>query len=162
LASNSKADGRFHSTWLSAMYPRLKLARELLRDDGVIFVSIDDNEVHNLRQIMNEVFGEEHFIANIVWQKRYVSNVTAQFMSDMEDYILVVGKYRESVKLNKTARTEEQLEDYKNPDDDPRGVWRAQDLSASKPYAAGVFTITTPKGRVVDPPPGRYWRCNKA
>jgi adenine-specific DNA-methyltransferase len=161
LTSNPETNGRYHSAWLSMMYPRLFLARQLLREDGTILVSIDDAEVANLKLLINEVFGEENFVAHIVWQKRYVSNVTAKLLSDMHDHILVYARQRDSIKVNKLPRTDEQLEDYKNPDNDPRGLWRAQDLSASKPYSAGLFTITTPAGLEFDPPPGRYWRCNK-
>jgi adenine-specific DNA-methyltransferase len=162
LTSNPETNGRHHSRWLSMMYPRLFVARQLLREDGVIFISIDDGEVANLKSLMNEIFGEENFVAHIVWQKRYVSNVTAQFLSDMHDHILVYGRQKANVKVRKIERTEEQLKDYKNPDNDDRGVWRAQDLSASKPYSAGMFTITSPAGLEFNPPPGRYWRCNRA
>ncbi|MDP1581298.1 MAG: site-specific DNA-methyltransferase [Candidatus Didemnitutus sp.] len=160
--TNTDSDGRFHSNWLSMMHSRLLVARYLLKPDGVIFVSIDDREVSNLRRLMDDVFGEENFVANLVWQKRYVSNVTAQFVSDMHDHILVFARNVEAFSINKLERTEEQLADYKNPDEDERGVWRAQDLSASKPYKAGMFEITTPAGLKVNPPPGRYWRCNRA
>ncbi|WP_205544161.1 site-specific DNA-methyltransferase [Rubrobacter indicoceani] len=161
LSTTTETAGRLHSRWLNMIYPRLFLARNLLREDGVIFISIDDHEVHNLRLMMDEIFGEENFIANIVWQKRYVSNVTAQWMSDMHDHVLLYARQRENVSLSKIERTAQQLSDYKNPDEDPRGVWRAQDLSASKPYMAGQFTITTPAGKDVNPPPGRYWRCSE-
>lgn len=161
LVTNNEANGRFHSDWLSMMYPRLRLARTLLADDGVIFVSIDDHEVANLRKACDEVFGEDNFIATIVWQKRYVSNVTAKWLSDMHDYIVVYGRAKEKVQLRSWDRTEEQEAAYKNPDDDPRGVWRAQDLSASKPYSAGLFEITGPTGKTFSPPPNRYWRCNQ-
>jgi len=161
LTSNPETNGRYHSAWLSMMYPRLFLARQLLADDGVILVSIDDTEVHNLRLVLNEIFGEENFLAHIVWQKRYVSNMTAKFLSDMHDHILVFARNINSISVNKLDRSEEQLAAYKNPDDDPRGPWRAQDLSASKYYKAGQFTITTPAGLKCDPPPGRYWRCNE-
>ncbi len=160
LTSNPEMSGRYHSAWLSMMYPRLFLARQLLRDDGVILISIDDVEVANLKGLLNELFGEENFLAHIVWQKRYVSNATAQYLSDMHDHILVYAKQKENVQVSRLPRTEEQLKDYKNPDNDERGDWRAQDLSASKPYAAGLFTITGPTGTKFDPPPGRYWRCN--
>lgn len=158
---NNRENGQFHSNWLSMMLPRLYIARNLLRDDGVIFISCDDNEVHNLRCLMNEIFGEENFIANIVWQKRYVSNVTAKYLSDMHDHILVFARHAENITINRIERSEEQIADYKNADNDPRGPWRAQDLSASKPYKAGMFTIKTPAGLEVNPPPGRYWRCNQ-
>ena len=150
-----------HDKWCCMMLPRLKLLRELLRDDGAIFVSCDDNEVHHLRCLMDEVFGEENFVANIVWQKRYVSNVTAGFLSDMHDHVICYARYIDSFSVHRLPRTAKQEADYKNPDNDPRGPWRAQDLSASKPYSAGVFTITGPDGKKFDPPPTRYWRMNQ-
>ena len=151
-----------HDKWCCMMLPRLKLLRELLRDDGAIFVSIDDNEVHRLRSLMDEVFGEENFVANIVWQKRYVSNVTAGFLSDMHDHVVSYARSLEHFSVHKIPRTRQQEADYKNPDGDHRGPWRAQDLSASKPYSAGQFTIVGPKGQTFDPPPNRYWRMNEA
>lgn len=150
-----------HDKWLCMMYPRLRLLREFLREDGVIAVSIDDDEHATLVQLMFEIFGRSNFLGNIVWQKRYVSNVTAQYLSDMHDFIVVFGKNLDRVSVNKLARTAEQEADYKNHDDDPRGPWRAQDLSASKPYSAGLFTITGPNGDKFDPPPRRYWRMNE-
>jgi adenine-specific DNA-methyltransferase len=110
---------------------------------------------------LNEVFGEEHLIANVIWQKRYVSNATAKHISDMHDHILVFSRNAETLKVSLVERSEEQLKDYKNPDNDPRGLWRAQDLSASKPYQAGLFEILGPTGLKFSPPPGRYWRCNR-
>ena len=151
-----------HDKWCCMMLPRLKLLRELLRDDGAIFVSIDDNEVHRLRALMDEVFGEENFVANIVWQKRYVSNVTAGFLSDMHDHVVSYARSLEHFSVHRIPRTPRQEADYKNPDSDQRGPWRAQDLSASKPYSAGQFTIIGPKGQRFDPPPNRYWRMNEA
>jgi adenine-specific DNA-methyltransferase len=150
-----------HDKWCCMMYPRLALLKEMLREDGVLFVSIGDDEVAHLRLLLDEVFGESNFVAHVVWQKRYVSNVTAQLLSDMHDHILVFARRRDAIAVKKIARDEEQLEDYKNPDEDPRGDWRAQDLSASKPYKAGVFTIVGPTGKQFSPPPGRYWRCNE-
>jgi adenine-specific DNA-methyltransferase len=161
VTSNPEAGGRFHTQWLSMMLPRLRLARTLLRNDGVIAVSIDDNEEPSLRKIMDEVFGEENHVATVVWQKRYVSNVTAKWLSDMHDYVVIYAHTKDAVAVSSWNRTEEQLAAYKNPDNDPRGPWRAQDLSASKPYSAGMFTITGPKGGEFDPPPNRYWRCNR-
>jgi adenine-specific DNA-methyltransferase len=161
LTSNPEASGRYHSDWLTMMYPRLFLARQLLREDGLILVSIDDVEVANLKLMLNEIFGEENLVAHVLWQKRYVSNVTARWISDMHDHILVYARQKENVQVNRLPRTEDQLEAYKNPDGDPRGPWRPQDLSASKAYNAGLYTITTPSGMQVKPPPGRYWRCSK-
>lgn len=159
--SNTESSGRFHTSWLNMMYPRLKLAKSLLCNEGTIAISIDDGEVANLRAMCDDIFGEENHVATIVWQKRYVSNVTAKWLSDMHDYIVIYAKNLDKVSISSWDRTDEQLSAYKNPDNDDRGVWRAQDLSASKPYAAGLFTITGPKGGKFDPPPNRYWRCNE-
>ena len=161
VTTNAETSGRFHTTWLNMMYPRIKLARSLLRTDGVICISIDDNEQANLRKVCDDVFGEENHIATIVWQKRYVSNVTAKWLSDMHDFVLIYARSRDLVNVNAWDRTEDQLQAYKNPDADPRGPWRAQDLSASKPYSAGQFAIMGPTGLSFDPPPNRYWRCSR-
>ena len=161
LVANTEANGRFHSDWLSMMYPRLKLARNLLTEDGVICVSIDDGESAALKFVLDEVFGRQNFVATLVWQKRYVANVTARHISDMHDFIHVYARNAQSVQVRKWPLSDEQLTAYKNPDSDPRGPWRAQDLSASKPYQAGLFTIAK-DGQAFTPPPNRYWRCNEA
>ena len=161
FSSNSGTEGRFHTKWMNMMFSRMYLARNLLSEDGVICVSIDDHEITNLRKILDEVFGEENFVATICWQKRYVSNVTAKWLSDMHDFVVVYARKKSNVEVNSWDRTEEQLKAYKNPDNDTRGSWRAQDLSASKPYSAGQFEITGPTGKLFNPPPNRYWRCNK-
>jgi site-specific DNA-methyltransferase (adenine-specific)/adenine-specific DNA-methyltransferase len=150
-----------HDKWLCMMYPRLALMRELLSERGLICVSMDDSEIHRLRFLMDELFGDNNFVCTICWQKRYVSNVTAKWLSDMHDYVLVYAKNPTRLFVNPWKRTPEQESAYKNPDNDPRGEWRAQDLSASKPYSAGLFPITGPTGREFRPPPGRYWRCNE-
>lgn len=161
LTSNTDTGGRFHTTWLNMIFPRLLLARELLRNDGVIAISIDDEEQHRLREVCDDIFGAENFVASIVWQKRYVSNVTAKYFSDMHDFVHVYSRSVDVVSVADWDRTDEQLEAYRNPDDDPRGRWRAQDLSASKFYSAGQFKIVGPTGKVFEPPPNRYWRCNE-
>jgi adenine-specific DNA-methyltransferase len=132
--SNPETSGRYHSAWLSMMYPRLFLARQLLREDGVIFVSIDDHEVHNLRLLMNEVFGEENFVACVCWQKKYApANDTVDF-SATHDFILVYSKQKQFLDsgkqlaiIGRMERTEEQNKLYKNPDNDSRGLWKASD-----------------------------------
>jgi len=158
---NRDSGGRFHTDWLNMIYPRLLLARELLREDGVIAISIDDEEQQRLRSVCDELFGEENFVATIMWQKRYVSNVTAKYFSDMHDFVHIYARNIAHIEVADWDRTEEQLKAYKNPDNDPRGIWRAQDLSASKVYKAGTFTITGPTGETFSPPPNRYWRCNE-
>lgn len=119
---NSKENGQYHSNWLSMIYPRLFLARNLLKEDGVIFVSIDDNEVHNLRMVMNEIFGEENFIAQIVWEKRYGRSNDVKLMSSLTDYIILYRK-SESLKILREPRTESNNSIYSNSDNDPRGIW---------------------------------------
>lgn len=161
LVANPDSNGRYHSDWLTMLYPRLKLARNLLADDGVVFISIDDNEHHNLRKLCDEVFGEMNFIANAVWQKAYVANMTAKHISNTHDHVLVYAKTAASLQLGRFERSQEQLDKFKNPDNDPRGAWKAENLSAGKFYAAGQFEIITPAGRSVSPPSGRYWRCNQ-
>ncbi len=162
ISSNTEASGRFHTDWLNMMYPRLKLARNLLLEDGFLFVSIDDNEVNHLRTILSEIFGEENFVGNAVWQKAYTANMTAEFISNTHDNILIFAKDANYAGLGRFDRSEEQKAKFKNPDNDPRGPWKAENLSAGKYYAAGQFPIISPTGQTFLPPPGRYWRCNEA
>lgn len=150
-----------HSQWLSMMYPRLVLLRDLLAEDGSIWVTIDDNEAHYLKVLMDEVFGRKNFVANIVWQKAYTSNQTALHISNTHDHILLYGKSIQSMQLGKVPRTQEQRATFKNLDEDKRGAWKAENLSAGKFYSAGQFPIVGPKGGVFLPPKGRYWRCNE-
>jgi len=159
VTANAETDGRYHSKWLSMMYPRLYLARNLLREDGVIFVTIDDHEVHNLRALMNEIFGEENFVATIVWQKVFSPKNTARHFSEDHDYVVVYARNGEVWTPQLLPRSEEMEERYTNPDEDPRGPWTSADLSARNYYSKGVFAITCPSGRKIDgPPPGTYWR----
>ena len=150
-----------HSQWLSLMYPRLVLLRDLLAEDGSIWVSIDDREAHYLKVLMDEVFGRGNFVANVVWQKAYTSNQTAKHISDTHDHVLLYAKSFNSLQLGKLPRTEDQVAKFKNPDNDPRGPWKAENLSAGKFYSAGQFSITGPTGENFLPPKGRYWRCNE-
>ncbi len=168
ISSNTEASGRFHTDWLNMMYPRLKLARNLLREDGVIFISIDDTEVSNLRKLCDEIFGEENFIANVVWQKKYSPQNDATYFSDMHDHILVYAKLARSTKNDLQGwkqdllpRTDSQNAAYKNLDNDPRGPWMSDNLSV-KTYAKDYdYPITTPSGRVVNPPQSTCWRVSK-
>jgi adenine-specific DNA-methyltransferase len=155
------SDSLEHSQWLSMIYPRLVLLRDLLAEDGSIWVSIDDNEAHYLKVIMDEVFGRGNFVANVVWQKAYTSNQTAKHLSDTHDHILVYSKNFDSAMFGKLSRNEEQIAKFKNPDKDPRGPWKAENLSAGKFYSAGQFPIKGPNGDVFLPPKNRYWRCNQ-
>ena len=163
LVANTDANGRYHSDWLSMMYPRLKLARNLLKDDGVIFISIDDHEVDNLREICDEVFGSQNFVAQIIWQKVYAPKNSAQWFSEDHDYIICYTRDRQQWRPNKLPRTPEMEARYKNPDGDPRGPWKASDLAARNRYDAGVYAISTPSGRIISGPPrGSYWRFNES
>ncbi|UXI66161.1 site-specific DNA-methyltransferase [Tahibacter amnicola] len=158
LVANTEANGRFHSVWLSMLYARLRLARNLLKEDGVIIISIDDNEVANLRKLCNEVFGEANFVAQIIWQKVYSPKNTADWFSEDHDYLLVYAREKALWRPQKLARTEEMEARYRNPDSDPRGPWKASDMSARNRYDAGVYSVTSPSGRQLPgPPTGRYW-----
>jgi adenine-specific DNA-methyltransferase len=168
ISSNPESSGRYHTDWLNMMYPRLKLARSLLREDGVIFISIDDSEVDNLKKICNEIFGEENFIANIVWQKKYSPQNDATYFSDMHDNILVYCRLARKTKLDNYGwkvdlfpREKEQNSAYKNLDYDERGRWKAGDLSVKTYSEKNDFPIVTPSGRIVYPPSGTCWRFSK-
>ena len=147
-----------HDKWCCMMLPRLKLLRELLADDGAIFVSIDDNEVHRLRFLMDEVFGEENFMATIIWEKVYSPKSSAKYFSENHDFIIVYARDKEQFDLGLLPRTKEADKRYSNPDDDPRGAWKASDLSARNPYSRGIYAIQCPGGRRIEgPPAGRFW-----
>ena len=150
-----------HSQWLAMIYPRLELLNSLLSQEGSIWVSIDDNEGHYLKVIMDEIYGRKNFISNVVWQKAYTSNQTAKHLSDTHDHILLYAKNSDRAKFGKLSRTDEQIAKFKNPGNDPRGPWKAENLSAGKFYSLGQFSIVGPTGKVFYPPKSRYWRCNE-
>ena len=159
--SNPETMGRYHTNWLNMMYPRLRLAANLLRDDGVIFISIDDNEVTNLRKVCDEVFGEENFVASVIWEKKYSPANDAKWLSDNHDYILIYAKQKEIWRPKLLPRSDEQNSRYTNRDNDPRGVWKAADMTVKSYSAAYDYPITTPSGRVVTPSEGRCWNTSK-
>lgn len=151
-----------HDKWLCMMYPRLKLLQKLMAEDGVIFISIDDAESHNLRSICNEVFGDQNFITTIIWRKNYAPKSTAKHFSEDHDYILVFAKNADTWTPHKMPRTEKQNKAYKNPDNDPRGLWRPNNLAARNFYSKGTYSITCPSGRIIEgPPSGSYWRVSE-
>ncbi|MCD6390005.1 MAG: site-specific DNA-methyltransferase [Desulfobulbaceae bacterium] len=163
LMANTESNGRFHSDWLSMMYPRLKLSRNLLRNDGVIFISIDDGEVHNLRKACDEVFGESNFIANVVWQKKYSPQNDAKYFSDSHEHILLYAKNKLSYTVGLLPRTDEANARYKNPDNDPRGPWKSSDLTRQEYRQNDDYEIVNPaNGRVFRPPQGNSWGRPKA
>ncbi|MHB1174112.1 MAG: site-specific DNA-methyltransferase [Sulfuriferula sp.] len=151
-----------HDRWLCMMYPRLVLLRQFLREDGAIFISIDDNEVASLRLLMDEIFGAKNFIATVLWQKVYSPKNSARHLSEDHDYVIIYAAKAEIWKPNLLPRTEEQDAAYKNPDKDPRGVWKTSDLSARNYYSGGTYSVKSPSGRVIDAPPkGRYWTISR-
>lgn len=161
LSTNSDTNGRYHSDWLSMMYPRLKLARNLLKDDGVIFISIDDSEGSNLKKICDEIYGEDNFVAHITWQRTYAPIALKKYFSENHDFLLIYAKNKNSLNMNLLPRTHKQNKDYKNTDNDPRGAWKAGNLAVGPAIEKQVYEITTPSGRKVMPPKGYCWRYNK-
>ena len=150
-----------HDKWCCMMLPRLKLLRELLREDGVIFVSIDDNEVHHLRALMDEVFGEENFVATIIWQKVFAPKNTAKHYSEDHDYVIAYARRLEAWQPNLVERSERANERYRNPDDDPRGPWSSGDLTARNYYSEGTYEVTSPSGKAFSPSVGNYFRVSE-
>lgn len=154
-------DNLEHSVWLSMMYPRLELLRELLSEDGSIWVSIDDNEAHYLKVIMDEVFGRTNFITSVIWRKNYAPKSSAKHLSEDHDYLLLYAKNGVKWIPNLMPRTAKQNKAYKNMDNDPRGPWRPNNLAARNFYSRGTYSVTCPSGRVIEgPPKGSYWRVS--
>ena len=161
LVANTESNGRFHTDWLNMIYPRLKLARDLLTDDGVIFISIDDNEQENLKKICDEVYGEQNFLGQVVWERAYAPINLMKHFSPSHDYILCYSKNINMAVCNGIARSQEADDRYSNPDNDPRGVWQSDNLSVGPAVQENIYPITTPSGRVVEPPAGRSWSLSK-
>ena len=160
LRKNLDTNPRYHSDWCSMMYSRLLVARTLLANDGVIFISIDDNEVHHLRKICDEVFGAGNFIGQVIWERSFAPINLMKHFSPSHDYIICFAKNIELSECNGIPRSTEADARYSNPDDDPRGVWSSSDISVGPAIEANVYPITTPSGRVVEPPAGRSWRLS--
>lgn len=150
-----------HSTWLTFMKNRLQVAKELLTEDGTIWINIDDDEGHYLKIIADEIFGRINFVNTIIWQKKFAPQNDAKWFSDNHDFILVYAKNKLIWKPNLLPRTEEMNSRYKNPDNDPRGVWTSGDLSVKTYSEKTDYPIITPSGRVINPPSGRCWRTSK-
>ncbi|WP_081316973.1 site-specific DNA-methyltransferase [Clostridium tyrobutyricum] len=160
-STNSENSGRYHTNWLNMMYPRLKLARNLLKDDGVIFISIDDTEVANLRKICDEIFGEENFIADVIWERAFAPVNLKKHFSENHDFIIIYAKNLSDLVSNGLPRGKDGLERYKNPDNDIRGPWQSDNLSVGPVVKEKVYEIVTPSGRKVMPPEGRCWLLTK-
>lgn len=161
MFTNAESNGRFHTDWLNMIYPRLKVARDLLTDDGVIFISIDDNEVENLRKVCDEVFGEQNFIATLIWERAFAPKNDAKFISSSHDYVVMCAKRIENFKIGRLERTQEANARYSNPDNDPRGVWTSGDMLVKTYNKSCDYPITTPSGKIVNPVPGRCWRFSE-
>lgn len=161
IDTNMESDGRYHSNWLNMMYSRLLIARQLLREDGVIFISIDDNEVHHLRKLCDEVFGEDNFVGNVIWEKKFAPSNDAKWFSANHDHILCYAKHKEIFRPNLLDRSDEALARYKNPDNDIRGPWVSGDMTVKTYNEQYDFEIETPSGRKVNPPKGVCWRFSK-
>lgn len=161
MFTNAESNGRFHTDWLNMIYPRLKVARDLLTDDGVIFISIDDNEVENLRKVCDEVFGEQNFIATLIWERAFAPKNDAKFISSSHDYIVMCAKRIENFKIGRLERTQKANARYSNPDNDPRGVWTSGDMLVKTYNKSCDYPITTPSGKIVNPVPGRCWRFSE-
>ena len=161
LVTNTESNGRFHTDWLNMIYPRLKVARDFLTEDGVIFISIDDNEAKNLKNITDEVFGERNFLAQVIWERAYSPINLMKHFSPSHDYILCYAKNIDFAVCHGIGRSDEANGRYSNPDNDPRGVWKASDLSVGPAVQENIYPITTPSGRVVEPPAGRSWRLSR-
>lgn len=161
MVQNIESNGRFHTDWLNMIYPRLKLAKDLLTDDGVIFISIDDNEQENLKKCCDEIFGSSNFVAQLIWERAFAPKNDAKYISNSHDYILMYAKKISDFVIGRLPRTEEANARYSNPDNDPRGVWMSSDISVKTYNTDCDYPITAPSGRVIEPPAGRCWRLSK-
>lgn len=150
-------DNLEHSTWLSMMYPRLELLRELLAEDGSIWVSLDDTEQAYCKVILDEIFGRKNFVCNVIWQKKFSPQSDAKWLSDNHDFVVVYAKNKGSWHPNLLPRNVTMDERYKNPDHDPRGVWMSSDLTAPEPFEYGQYTITSPTGKKFTAGNNRHW-----
>lgn len=158
---NRESQNKYHANWLNMMYVRLKVAKDLLRDDGVIFISIDDVEQANLKQVCDEIFGSYNFLAQVIWERAYSPINLKKHFSESHDYLMCYAKNKDIVICNGLPRSDEANERYANPDNDPRGAWKSSDLSVGPAIESKVYEIITPNGRRVMPPNGYCWRLDK-
>lgn len=158
FSTNTETSGRFHSNWLNMIYSRLFLARNLLTNDGAIFISIDDNEIDNLKKVCNEIFGEENFISTFIWQKNFAPKNDNKYISISTEYVLCFAKNKNLFNRNLLKRTEKHNSGYSNPDNDIRGVWTSGSMLATSFSESGVFSIKSLNGKIHNPPAGRCWR----
>ena len=161
LTTDVEMGGRFHTNWLNMMYPRLVLAKEMLKEDGAIAISIDDVELPQLRKLLDEIFGDENFVANIIWQKVFSPKNTAAYFSEDHDHIVVYAKNKERWSPELLPRSEDNIARYSNPDNDSRGVWLSGALQARNYYSKGMYSVHSPSGRQFSNPKGTYWRFSR-
>jgi adenine-specific DNA-methyltransferase len=154
-------DGLEHSIWLGLMRDRIEILHRLLSEGGSLWITIDDNEVHYLKVLCDEIFGRVNFVSNAIWQKKYSPQNDAKWLSDNHDHILIYAKNKDIWRPNLLPRSEEMNSRYKNPDNDPRGPWKSADLSVKTYSKANDYTITTPSGRIVNPPKSRCWNTSE-
>ncbi|WII93026.1 site-specific DNA-methyltransferase [Kingella negevensis] len=155
-------DNLEQSLWLNMMYPRLELLRELLAEDGSIWITLDDNESHYCKVMCDEIFGRNNFVANAIWEKKFSPQNDAKWLSDNHDHILCYAKNKEKWRPNLLPRSAEALSSYKNLDNDPRGLWTSSDFSVKTYNSEYDYPITTPSGKIINPAKGRCWQTNKA
>ena len=161
LVKNIDSNGRFHTDWLNMIYPRLKLSKDLLTDDGVIFISMDENEIENLKKLCNEIFGEQNYIQEIIWNKKFSPQNDAKYFSLNHESLLCYAKNKQLFERKLLPATEEMKKRYKNPDNDPRGVWTSGDCTIGRVTEKDYYPIITPSGREVYPAKGNVWRFSK-
>jgi len=154
-------DNMEHTIWLSMMYPRLELLKQFMREDGVIFIQLDDNEQAYAKVICDEILGRNNFVNSIIWEKKFSPQNDAKWLSDNHDFVLVYAKNKEIWRPNLLPRTDEMNNRYKNPDNDSRGLWTSGDVSVKTYNTNTDYPITTPSGRIVNPPSGYCWRFSK-
>ena len=161
LVANTESNGRFHTDWLNMIYPRLKVAKDLLSEDGAIFISIDDHEEENIKKIVNEIFGAQNFIACVVWQRTYAPISLKKYFSENHEFCYIYAKCLEKFKMHLLPRSDKQNKDYKNPDNDPRGAWKVGNLTVGPAVEKQIYPIVGPTGKTFLPPSGYCWRFTK-
>ena len=159
--ANTESNGRFHTAWLNMIYPRLKVAKDLLSEDGAIFISMDENEIDNLEKICNEIYGEHNIVGKVIWERAFAPKNDAKYFSDSHDYVIVYARNINSFSIGLLPRTDEANARYNNPDNDPRGPWTPDNMTVKTYSASYDYEITTPNGSIMSPPNGRCWFTSK-
>lgn len=161
LVANTESNGRFHTDWLNMIYPRLKVAKDLLSEDGVIFISMDENEIDNLEKVCNEIYGEHNLVGKVIWERAFAPKNDAKFFSDSHDYVIIYARNINAFSIGLLPRTDEANARYKNPDNDPKGPWTPDNMTVKTYSSAYDYEITTPNGTIMSPPNGRCWFTSK-